>query len=950
MAMKRKLPSRSFRRPLQWRVPPTAVITVAGAAIAALVAALLVATPAQAATGGSAAKHKPAATPAVKGVHAVKPHFSQPRNGAAMLFRPTSATWPSAMISSVSLAKASGNNDAAKASTPAATSSPASGSALSTAVKGALSAGSKVAVSGTPVWFRTATHSNYEGPQSLSVKVLAHAAATAAGVHGMIFTLNPAATAAVSGTVIVGVDYRSFAEAEGGNFGSRLQLVRLPDCALTTPARPVCQAATPLKSSNDAKSETVSAPLAVPATSPVVLAVSAAATTGDDGGSKGGSYSATSLSPSGSWSTGGSSGSFTYSYPISVPPARTSLTPDVNLSYDSGSVDGKTASQQAQASWAGDGWDTPENYIEQTFVSCSDKPEGTVSATPTADECYDGPILTVDLNGKTTSLIYNSAKDTWVEQGDDGEVVKHVTSTDNGSGTKAHDYWMLTERDGTTFQFGRNELPGYASGKTMTNSVQSEPVYSAHSGDPCWGETNHVCTTAYRWNLDYVTDTHSNAMAYYYTKEKNYYGENGGATRVQYDANAYLDHVDYGFTDGNAYAATGPDEVKFTTGPRCFTTGAGACTLSSSTAKNFPDVPYSNVCAATGTCTSYSPSFFSEVALSSITTKQWSTTKGDLEPVDTYMLRETLPATGDGGAVSPTLWLNGITRQGQDTSAETSGSAITLPEVTFTGNQYQNRTDTTSLPAFYRYRLTSIKTEAGSVITVIYGLTNPCATPVTVTASSNSSSCYPISWTPAGYTNQITDWFNKYVVTQVSQTDPTGGAPALVTNYTYKGGTAWHYDDNEDVLVKYRSYGQFRGYADVQVRTGNTTDKQTLSETTYYRGMADDNGIAEPPLTDSQGGKHDDTDQLAGEPLETTAYLGDGGAIDHSTIASYWVSAPVVSRARTGLSDLTANVVEPAETWTRQAVTTGGTTTWRDTETDTTYQATTSSATRTHRR
>ena len=74
-------------------------------------------------------------------------------------------------------------------------------------------------------------------------------------------------------------------------------------------------------------------------------------------------------------------------------------------------------------------------------------------------------------------------------------------------------------------------------------------------------------------------------------------------------------------------------------------------------------------------------------------------------------------------------------------------------------------------------------------------------------------------------------------------------------------------------------------------------------------------------------------------PLETTAYLGNGGPVDHSTITSYWVSAATATRTRPGLPVLTANMIEPAETWTRQALTDGGTTTWRYTETDTTYDA-----------
>ncbi|HEX3957334.1 MAG TPA: hypothetical protein VHZ03_11970 [Trebonia sp.] len=108
--------------------------------------------------------------------------------------------------------------------------------------------------------------------------------------------------------------------------------------------------------------------------------------------------------------------------------------------------------------------------------------------------------------------------------------------------------------------------------------------------------------------------------------------------------------------------------------------------------------------------------------------------------------------------------------------------------------------------------------------------------------------------------------------------------------------------------------------------------------------MSKDNNSAVVNVTDSLGGTHEDVSQLAGQPLEETSYLGAGGPVDHSTITSYWVSAAAATRTRTGLPALTANFVAPAEAYTRQALTATGTTTWRYTETDTSYDATTSDA------
>ena len=68
------------------------------------------------------------------------------------------------------------------------------------------------------------------------------------------------------------------------------------------------------------------------------------------------------------------------------------------LAYNSSRVDGQTASTQAQASWAGDGWSTGDSFVEQSFVSCSDKPEGSASPVSSGDMCYDGPVLTMSLN------------------------------------------------------------------------------------------------------------------------------------------------------------------------------------------------------------------------------------------------------------------------------------------------------------------------------------------------------------------------------------------------------------------------------------------------------------------------------------------------------------------------------------------------------------------------
>ncbi|WP_327033826.1 RHS repeat-associated core domain-containing protein [Micromonospora ureilytica] len=889
---------------------------------ASLVAGLLSGSPAVAKPKGAELAKAPATSPgqSVKGVKPLPTKFVTPPDDAKSTFKPTRTAWPKAASAEVDLPAASAAGARVAAST-------------------------KTRLAGMPVWVQPVAGKT--GPRSLKVKVADRkAAAEAAGVDGVLLSVD---SDAGSGVARVGVDYAGFAEAFGGNYGSRLRLVRLPACALTTPTRGECRTASPLASTNDAGARSVSAEVSMAADAGAraaggVTVLAAVATAGDEGG-KGGTYAATDLKPSGSWTGGGSTGSFTYSYPVTVPPAASDLVPTVALSYDSGSVDGQTASTNAQASWVGDGWSTPRSYVEQSFASCMDDPGGSASPVKTFDRCYDGPLLTLSLNGSSTALVWDAAKKVWKPESDNGEVVTHVENANNGSGTYNTDYWRVTLRDGTSYEFGRNRLPGWTSGKTETKSVDHTPVYSPHSDGPCYnssGFSSSVCTMAYRWNLDYVTDTHGNAMAYYYDQATNFYGRNKGASDVSYIRDSNLARIDYGFTDGGAYG-TVANQVVFNTGDRCL---SGTCQpLNSANKANWPDVPFDLICASGADCDDWSPSFFSTVRLTSIEAKQYNTVTSTYEKVDSYALSQSMPATGDG--TSPTLWLTGLVRTGHDTSAGGSTAAITLPSVSFTGVKLPNRVDTAGgLPSFFRQRIATITTETGSVISPSYELPVPCSAPVTVDPAANTKSCYPVYWTPDGYTAPFRDWFHKYAVTRVTSTDPTGGAAALSTSYKYLGGAAWHFDENEVVKTKYRSYGQFRGYAKVQTFTGDgVNDRRTQAETAYYRGMSKNNNSIVLNLTDSAGGVHEDIDELAGKELESTQYLGEGGRVDSSTITSYWVSAATATRSRAGLSALTAQWVAPIKTYTRQAVTSSGSVTWRNTATDNSYDANTANTT-----
>jgi RHS repeat-associated protein len=908
-----------------------------------LVAGLLTASAGPAAGAAAAARPRLPRVPAAKGLGHLGVHRVRVRDETAARARPSGVRWPAA------------ESGVARLNMPELT--PA-GNRTSLGAPMWSAAGGPAGVAGTPVWAQAAGAAAHQAT-AVAVRVLSHKSATAVGVKGVVFT---AAAPGGAGSTRIGVDYAGFADAFGGNYALSLGLVELPACALTTPQRAACRRQSPLRSVNDAASRSVSAQVSLPAAATSAAGSSSAATAraasqnasdgsaivlaaapvSTDGGGPAGTYSATSLKPSGTWAAGGSDGSFTYSYPITVPPAVSSLEPSVSLDYDSGEIDGQTASTQAQASWAGDGWQTPQAYIAQTFIPCQDDPEGSAAPESTQDDCYDGPVLTLSLNGSSTPLVcpvpfsYTSDS-TCTPSDDDGAVVTHIVGSGNGSGTKFTDYWTVTERDGTTYYFGRNELPGWSSDDQATDSVDTVPVFSAHPGDPCYsssGFTSSVCTMADQWNLDYVTDLHGDAMAYYYDQATNAYAEYGTSAAVPYTRDSYLARIDYGFTSGNAYSGSAPDDVVFGTGDRCFT---GPCDpLSSATAANWLDVPYADYCAAgSTTCSNTGPTFWSTVRLTSITTRQWNGSA--YVPVDSWALDESFPPTGD--ETSPTLFLDSITHIGSDTTA--GGSAVTLPAVSFIGEDLGNRLNPGNEPALDRYRIEEITTETGEQILVSYEQVDPCSASAPPTPSANTESCFPVYWQV--FAPPTPDWFVKYAVKSVDEVDTTGGSPGVYTSYKY-ADPAWHYDDNELVQPKYRTYGQWRGYEDVKTFTGTGTDAQTESESTYYQGMSDDNDSTAVNLTDSQGGSHADVDQLAGDVLEHTDYDFAGGPVEDSQIYSYWVSAAAATRTRTGLPALTANVTGQVEEWTRTAITDTGTTTWRDTETDTSYDATSTDA------
>lgn len=761
-------------------------------------------------------------------------------------------------------------------------------------------------------------------PAKAHVALADRARTAKAGVTGVLFAIDGGASSAT-------VDYSSFANAGGANFGQRLRLVQLPACALTTPDVAACRVQQPLKSTNDAATQTVHTDAL--SSGATVLA----ATAGPSGSN--GDFGATSLSPSDSWSVSGSSGSFAWSYPITSPPAAadSDVVPDVALSYNSGSIDGRTSTTNNQSSWVGEGWDYSPGYIERTYRPCAeDTTLPTESQTP--DLCWAGDIVTIRFGGKSTELVRDDATGTWHPSDDDGEKVELLTGASNGDDNG--EYWRITDTDGVQYYFGRHLLPGGTAAQA-TNSAWTVRVYGPHSGDPCYdagGFAQSSCTQAWRWNLDYVEDPHGNAAAYYYSTETNYYGADKGTAPVSYIRGGYLDRIDYGIRSdsGSIYGSSAPQRITFGRTERCTVTSTFDCAAAKFTAANashWPDTPQDQQCASTGTCNNHAPTMWVRQRLSSITTAYY--TGSTYATIDSYTLGSSFPTAGD-----PSLSLDSITRVGHQGS-----STITLPAVTFGYALMDNRVvGYNNLPGMPFWRLRQVSTETGQIISVSYsggagqtGRAKPLCTATTVPSdpSQDTGECFPVKWAPDYYGDPILDYFHKYVVTEVDDQDRNATAPTRITTYTYSGDPAWHFDDNEVVKPKDRTYGQYRGYQVVYARQGSPTatsngipDGWTLTRSLYLRGMDGDqlpSGTRSVDVTNSLGVTVPDSDQLRDTPIETRTFVGDTTTVASTTTTRQAVIATGAVRNRTGLPDLTAQIVRTAESHDYTELAAGGT-------------------------
>lgn len=779
------------------------------------------------------------------------------------------------------------------------------------------------------------------------VRMLSQEEVAAHGGRFMAFELTRADGGSAAGAVAVTVDYSGIAKAYGGDFASRLRLVRATPCAqevaCTRPSAgavnegvagrlraasvavrpdPAVEPAAPGADSGFGPQHGDTDALSSLASSSTTYMTTSAASGAN------GDYSASQLSSADTWNVGIGSGAFTYSYPIDVPPAVAGPAPSLSLGYNSQSVDGRTSASNGQVSKVGEGWGFEPGFIERRFHSCREE------NIARDDFCWSGANeYFISFMGHSGELVRTStASNQWRIRGNDPawQILSFNACCANGDNDGEH--FVVITPDGTKYWFGYGIEPRNTPTK-HTDSAWTVPVYGNTSGEPCYNAVTSAswCQQAYRWNVDRILDTNDNVTTLFYAKETNKYSRQGlTSLPTEYTRSGYLTEIQYGqrhlSENETAYA-----RVRITTTERCATIAQDNCTTAASSGSApsaFPDIPLDLMCdGATCGADQTKPTFWSTKAIKRIHTEFWDVEPATnvYEPVTTYTLKYSFPPTGDGS--SPSLWLTDIEKTG-----EYGIGSTTLPALRMAGTLKPNRVNADTNDPLNKYRIGSISTELGARVEVTYATPDPCPVGTVFDADTNPYDCYPVwydgAWIP----------FHKYVVTDIDTIDVRGGQPTKNTHYEYVGTPAWHYADSAlaavSTLPSSQTWNDWRGYEGVRVRTDNdtATTASSDSDTRYlvFRGMYGDKLVGggaktSEAVTDSYGTEFNDFDYRAGQILEVKNMEADGTHFA-STVYRYWAHETV--NGPNGFQSHDAHYVRPSRVISRtKNLLTGA---WRD--------------------
>ncbi|HET9139145.1 MAG TPA: hypothetical protein VFO68_07255, partial [Actinophytocola sp.] len=727
----------------------------------------------------------------------------------------------------------------------------------------------------------------------LGVAVLDQHTAERAAVSGFVFRLYGVDGAPFGKgplPVTVSVDYSGFAERFGGGYADRLRIVALPACALSAAPDAECVrrvAAVPYRNERQAARLVAEVgDLTALGSTEAIFAVTA----GPDG--EEGTYAATQLELSGDWQVTPGSGNFTYSYQVPLPAAPAGPTPQVELRYSSGAVDGLVSGRNTQSGQVGLGWgDFGNAFIERRYNSCRNDGQGT------SDLCWKSDNATIALNGRSGELVAvpGSNPKQWRLRDDPRWRIEQLSGADNGDDNGEH--WRVTSPDGVHYFFG---LGINADVGVHTNSVWTVPVIGDDPGEPC--STNQPvawCPQAWRWNLDLVVDPHDNVQQFEYVKEIEHYSALNGRPGLEHTAyvrSGALQLIKYGKRRVGS-ETTPAAMVRFTTDYRCLALNHTCAAPAAATASDYPDTPVDLMCF-TAACEQHTPAFFTTLRYSEITTSvNNGPDDGPFVEVDEIVLAHGLPDPDANRTGDRKLYLNSVQRTGL-----TGPDGITLPAVTFFPVLLNNRIDTAGgLSSMPHYRVAAVTNEYGGQVRVSYGEPHPCPNPVPNPPNwdRNTRDCFPNWHSPEGGTAGFAV-FRKHLVTRIEEHDGLGGGPAMVTTYRYGDqvqaglpNAAWHHDRDEFTPLDRQTWSEWRGYADVVVSAGESRTQYRL-----FRGMNNDriagdrfpgpgSRAARVSSLDGTVANLLDENRLAGQILDEQS-LRVNGTVESGTVHGYF--------------------------------------------------------------
>ena len=746
---------------------------------------------------------------------------------------------------------------------------------------------------------------NPGAPSGVTAKILSAKDEKKYGVTGVAFEFTRPTNSTSNSQIAVQIPQKYLVDQYGANYASRVTWRQFDPNAKPSP-----KTESSVSSQTDSASTVLTPKLA---TTSVVMAAMASPTAANGTGS----FAATPLNPAGSWDVSAQTGDFNWAMPLRTPPAAAGPSPSsLALNYDSQSADGQTGGTNNQSSSVGESWTLAgAGNIQRQYVACS---QDAVPVTSSQDLCWSTDNATLTLSGHSSELVLDNTTQTWKLRNDDGTKVTRINSSTSGgdpcssNADNDHECWLVTTTDGTKYYFGLNQLPGWTTGKPVTNSTWTVPVYGNDAGEPCHAATFAAssCVQAWQWNLDYVVDVHGNAEGLYYYAESNKYDQNGSAASTTYTRGGAIKEIDYGIAGNAPYTANAAsDKVLFAynANGRC-ATGCSAEAITTdpavapTTPANYPDVPWDLNCSASTCPSQTSPSFWTDASLASVSTQAWQSGSSTYTNVDTWNLTHTFtpPITGD--ATSASLWLASVAHQG-------TTPAATEPPTVFNSIPLQNRvwSSGSAYTPLDEFRISSISTSLGAQIVVNYSA-QQCTTAmeagILASPQTNQYRCFPSYWSPPG-SGPIADLFHKYVVTSmVSNPETGGGADAsLETDYDYsQGHPAWRFNASAGAPKAYRTRSDFAGYdkvvVDVGAATAPTLQQSTLY--TFFQGMNGDslNSSGSSLRTAYVNGTTVlDQPWLAGRTYQSQSYNGSqsGAPLLSTSVNTPWTYGPTAT-------------------------------------------------------